>query len=140
MSGGFDPFIGRFQRRRSISTLVAAGQTELCSSINENLDRLAIGDIFEDNCSAPESKSDLSSRSPPGSLNASSGDLSQSAVRSGHTVSHSLAYNFRPSSLVSHEVFAFCKGSETPSNIWVTRVGQLEHGVIGEGDHRLFVG
>ena len=47
MSGGFDPFIGRFQRRRSISTLVAGGgQAELCSSINENLDRLAIGDIF----------------------------------------------------------------------------------------------
>ena len=47
MSDGFDPCIGRFQRRRSISTLVAGGgQAELCSSINENLDRLAIGDIF----------------------------------------------------------------------------------------------
>ena len=47
MSGGFDPFIGRFQRRRSISTLVAGGgQAELCSSINENLDRLAIGETF----------------------------------------------------------------------------------------------
>ena len=47
ISDGFDPCIGRFQRRRSISTLVAVGgQAELCSSINENLDRLAIGDIF----------------------------------------------------------------------------------------------
>ena len=31
------------QRRRSISSLVAVARTDLCSSISENLDRLAIG-------------------------------------------------------------------------------------------------